>query len=140
MNISSKKVAAINAARSNSLGQRIRKARKGLGLTQEALASPRFTKAYVSALERGRVRPSLKALEFLAERLSMQASELLSAEADVAAGEGVGLLALEEDLNYQVNYAKMLMRTNHVQEALELLEEAERSVQHAWDKLPARAQ
>src|SRR5213078_4634772 len=51
------------------LGQRIRAARKGLGMTQQELAAPLFGKAYVSAIERGAVRPSLKALEFLAERL-----------------------------------------------------------------------
>jgi transcriptional regulator with XRE-family HTH domain len=50
----------------SAIGVRIRKTRKEQGLTQEQLGSPQFTKGYISALERGSVRPSLKALEFIA--------------------------------------------------------------------------
>src|SRR5690349_5082356 len=38
-------------------------------MTQRELAEPRYTKAYVSALEKGLIKPSLAALRFLARRL-----------------------------------------------------------------------
>ena len=45
----------------STLGDRLRQARLGRGMSQEALAQPEFTKSYVSAVERGKARPSLKA-------------------------------------------------------------------------------
>ena len=41
------------------LGARLREARRARKLTQEAVAQPEFTKSYISAIERGRARPSL---------------------------------------------------------------------------------
>jgi len=51
------------------VGARIKAARTRAGLTQRELAAPRYTKAYVSALENGLIKPSLAALRFLAGRL-----------------------------------------------------------------------
>lgn len=59
------------------LGERLRAARKERNLSQEKLAQPEFTKSYVSAVERGKARPSLKALELMAGRLGLSVSELL---------------------------------------------------------------
>src|SRR5207253_5618978 len=42
-----------------ALGDRMKEARLALGLSQETLAAPEFTKSYISAIERGRARPSL---------------------------------------------------------------------------------
>ena len=50
-------------------------------MTQQQLAAERYTKAYVSALENGLVRPSMAALTFFAERLRMPASRLIGDEA-----------------------------------------------------------
>src|SRR6476661_1735082 len=61
-----------------TLGQRLRQARRQRGLTQDAIAQPEFTKSYVSAVERGKARPSLKALELMARRLGIPMSELLA--------------------------------------------------------------
>jgi transcriptional regulator with XRE-family HTH domain len=61
------------------LGARLRAARKARGLTQEALAGPEFTKSYVSAVEREKARPSLRALELLARRLDVPLRDLLPA-------------------------------------------------------------
>ena len=38
-------------------------------MTQRELAEPRYTKAYISALEKGLIKPSLAALRYLARRL-----------------------------------------------------------------------
>ncbi len=59
------------------IGQRIREARLRAGFTQQQLAGDRYTKAYVSALETGIARPSMVALAFLSERLSLPASHFI---------------------------------------------------------------
>src|SRR5918999_5262047 len=62
------------------IGLRIREARTRAGLTQQQLAGDRYTKAYVSALETGIARPSMVALSYLSERLSLPASHFIDAE------------------------------------------------------------
>jgi tetratricopeptide (TPR) repeat protein len=61
-----------------AIGIRIRAARRRAGLTQQALAGSRYTKAYISALETGIAKPSMAALNYLAERLGMPASAFVS--------------------------------------------------------------
>ena len=63
------------------IGVRLRAARLRAGLTQREVAEGRYTKAYVSALENGLIKPSMAALRFLAVRLGTSASDLL-ADAD----------------------------------------------------------
>lgn len=53
----------------NSLGSRVRLARKRLGLSQQELAGPQYVASYISAIERDKIHPSLKALELIAKRL-----------------------------------------------------------------------
>jgi tetratricopeptide (TPR) repeat protein len=59
------------------IGHRIREARHRAGLTQQQLAGERYTKAYVSALETGIARPSMVALSYLSDRLSLPASHFI---------------------------------------------------------------
>ncbi|MDQ2854197.1 MAG: tetratricopeptide repeat protein [Chloroflexota bacterium] len=66
-----------DSALAQQIGARIREARKRGGLTQQQLAGDRYTKAYVSALETGIARPSMTALSYLAERLSLPPSHFL---------------------------------------------------------------
>lgn len=66
-----------------AIGRRIRAARLRAGLTQQALADGRYTKAYVSALENGLVKPSMAALNFLSGRLGLPASDFLT-DQDIA--------------------------------------------------------
>lgn len=66
-----------DSALAHQIGKRIREARKRVGLTQQQLAGDRYTKAYVSALETGIARPSMVALRYLAERLSLPPSHFL---------------------------------------------------------------
>ena len=68
---------APDSALAQQIGARIREARKRSGLTQQQLAGDRYTKAYVSALETGIARPSMVALRYLAERLSLPPSHFL---------------------------------------------------------------
>ncbi|HUG47658.1 MAG TPA: helix-turn-helix transcriptional regulator [Candidatus Limnocylindria bacterium] len=62
------------------IGQRIRAARTEAGLTQQQLAHGRYTKAYISALEKGHAKPSMAALNFLSERLGLAAAHFLGGE------------------------------------------------------------
>ncbi len=58
------------------MGRRIRARRRSLGLTQAELAAP-LSKSYVSAVEHGRVLPSLRTLRLIASRLGVGVGELV---------------------------------------------------------------
>ena len=60
------------------IGARLRRARTQAALTQAQLAAGRYTKAYVSALEHGLVKPSMAALNFFADRLQIPIERLLT--------------------------------------------------------------
>jgi transcriptional regulator with XRE-family HTH domain len=59
-----------------TLGSRIRELRMQVGLTQTELGSP-MTRSFVSAIEHGRVLPSLPALLLISARLGVPAGRLL---------------------------------------------------------------
>ena len=58
------------------LGERLRQLRVAAGLTQSELAGDRFSKEYVSQIERGKTRPTQETLEWLALRLGVDAGFL----------------------------------------------------------------
>ncbi len=62
------------------VGTRLKAARSRTGLTQRELAQPRYTKAYISALENGLIKPSMAALRFLARKLGTVPSAFLADE------------------------------------------------------------
>ncbi|MFN8628898.1 MAG: helix-turn-helix transcriptional regulator [Chloroflexota bacterium] len=59
------------------IGGRLRTARLAAHLTQAQLAGDRYTKAYVSALEKGAAKPSMAALTYFSERLSLSPTHFL---------------------------------------------------------------
>ena len=61
---------------SSGLGTRLRQLRVAAGLTQSDLAGDRFSKEYVSQIERGKTRPTPQTLGWIAERLGVDASYL----------------------------------------------------------------
>ena len=87
------------------LGERLRQLRVAAGLTQSELAGDRFSKEYVSQIERGKTRPTQETIEWLAVRLGVDAgflangvatdergrieSQLARAEAFVQAADGI---------------------------------------------------
>src|SRR5207302_8830697 len=75
----------IRSAMTADVGARIRSLRTARGLTQAQLAEPQYTKAYISMLESGRTRASMKALEHIAGRLGVQPSDLLGGPPSPAA-------------------------------------------------------
>ncbi len=58
-----------NVTPSATLGQRVRAARHERGLSQSQLAGEELTKGFISQVESGLVRPSLRSLQVLANRL-----------------------------------------------------------------------
>src|SRR2546423_5033112 len=53
------------------LGERLRQLRVAAGMTQTELAGKRFSKEYVSQIERGKTRPTPETILWLAERLPL---------------------------------------------------------------------
>lgn len=113
------------------IGQRIRRARLTRNLTQGELARGEFSVSYVSAVERGQIRPSLGALERLAGRLQVPLSELLTdshdAEIDAAIslteGRGAEADQAREEISARLREAQILSRQNKTDEAITILRE-----------------
>jgi transcriptional regulator with XRE-family HTH domain len=77
---------AMSTSTPSSLAERLRAARLAANKTQQELAGDRYSKAYISAIECGKMTPSVQALGLLAERLGLPASYFLGeGEADLAA-------------------------------------------------------
>ncbi|HEU4450565.1 MAG TPA: transcriptional regulator [Gaiellaceae bacterium] len=64
------------AAPRPSLGERVRQLRIARGLTQTDLAGERFSKEYVSQIERGKTRPTAETIDWLATSLGVDATFL----------------------------------------------------------------
>jgi tetratricopeptide (TPR) repeat protein len=135
----------------SGLGERLRQARVSLGLTQSELAGARFSKEYVSQIERGKTRPTAETIEWLAARLGVDRgfladgvssdrrdrveAGLARAEALTEAGEldqamqtfedlrsSVGATGLRQlELRAFIGEGKALIRRGDVREALEVL-------------------
>jgi tetratricopeptide (TPR) repeat protein len=68
----------IGAPRAPRLGERLRQLRVAAGLTQTHLAGERFSKEYISQIERSKTRPTSETIEWLALRLGVDAGFLAS--------------------------------------------------------------
>src|SRR5574340_96962 len=78
-----------------SVGAKLREARLAKKFTQSQLAGEDFSVSYISAIERGQIQPSLRALEIFASRLGLSSKDLLvnysqngNAGADIKEQEG----------------------------------------------------
>jgi len=136
------------------LGERLRQLRIAAGLTQSGLAGDRFSKEYVSQIERGKTRPTPETVEWLARRLGVDVgflangvsteqrhrveAALVRAEALADAGEFDEALAAFNELRAPVagtGSAELEVRSacgewralvwaGRIRESLELLERA----------------
>src|SRR5947209_20505213 len=87
------------AARSGlRVGERLRQLRVASGLTQSELAGERFSKEYVSQIERGKTRPTRETVEWLAARLGVDAGFLTNGVASEERSRLEGALARAEAL------------------------------------------
>jgi tetratricopeptide (TPR) repeat protein len=80
------------------LGERLRQLRTTAGLTQSELAGDRFSKEYVSQIERGKTRPTRETIDWLAARLGVDAGFLTSGVAADERSRLEGALARAEAL------------------------------------------
>jgi tetratricopeptide (TPR) repeat protein len=84
----------------DSLGDRVRDLRLQRGLTQEELAGSRFTKEYLSQIERGVSRPTRTTIAWLAHRLGADAAYL-----ETGVGGELEVVERAEELLEQQDYA-----------------------------------
>ena len=103
----------IRSAMVADVGARIRSLRTAKGLTQAQLADPLYTKAYISMLESGRTRASMKALEHIAAGLGVKPSDLLGGSAGATAPQ------------YQLIEARSLIEQGKAADAVQILEQLE---------------
>ena len=80
------------------LGERLRQLRVAAGLTQSELAGERFSKEYVSQIERGKTRPTRETIDWLAHRLGVDPGFLANGVATDERGRLEGALARAEAL------------------------------------------
>jgi tetratricopeptide (TPR) repeat protein len=136
------------------LGERLRTLRVNAGLTQTDLAGERFSKEYVSQIERGKTRPTQETIEWLAQRLgvdpgflasgvsadergrietALTRAEALSESRDYAASleefqmirpAVLGIASPELEVRALAGEAWALMRTGEIKPAIELLNRA----------------
>jgi transcriptional regulator with XRE-family HTH domain len=141
------------------VGARIRSLRTAKGLTQAQLAEPHYTKAYISMLESGRTRASMKALEHIAAVLGVQPADLLGGAPMPArpqftlvearrlaeegrAGDAIPLLeGLEEGLTPQDQLVRLRYlagaynATGQPKQAFPLIERAQRMAELLGDRV-----
>jgi tetratricopeptide (TPR) repeat protein len=96
------------------LGERLRALRIAKGLTQTQLAGDRFSKEYVSQIERGKTRPTEATVAWLAERLEVDPAFLSSGVSTEERTKAEALLARAEAAS----------EANRHEEAIELFREA----------------
>jgi tetratricopeptide (TPR) repeat protein len=110
--------AAAPAVAATPLGARLRQLRTSAGLTQTALAGSRFSKEYVSQIERGKTRPTRETIEWLAARLGVDPGYL---ENGVSADD-------RNRVEARVARAEALLESEQNEEALNELEALRGSV------------
>lgn len=98
------------------IGDRIRKARKGLNLTQEALANElNMTTFYISKIENGKAAATLETLSLIAYHLDLDLSYLIAGTSTLEKGNYVAELnevcskATKKQLELIIKIAKTIM-------------------------------
>jgi tetratricopeptide (TPR) repeat protein len=109
------------------VGANIREVRTKLNLTQAQLAAPEFSISYISAIERGKIRPSLKALSILAKRLDVPLTFLLEgSSASLKEAQAVGYSPADSGPDQKVDVdllqASVLVQQRSYEQADEVLE------------------
>lgn len=115
-----------------AFGEHLRRLRETRGLTQAQLASDDFTKGFISLLETGRTRASLRAAEILAGRLGVPVTDLMRTDS-----------AGQMRVQLQLLRAQGELASGLAPQALKTLEETERGargpLRPQWLRLRGRA-
>src|SRR5581483_8676692 len=93
--------------------------------TQSQLAGSDFSVSYISAIERGQIHPSLRALEIFAMRLGLSSKDLLIPQSAGSAGatsarKGTGSA---DEVDWRVLTARVALERNDYQQAILQLQE-----------------
>ena len=132
----SRKTAAPSGAR---LGDRVRLLRVAAGLTQTDLAGDRFSKEYVSQIERGKTRPTPETVAWLAERLNVDPGFLASGVSTDERGRVEALLARAEALSNAYHYKEAVDAYADVRAAVSATNSVELDVRtrsgEAWARM-----
>jgi tetratricopeptide (TPR) repeat protein len=90
------------------VGDRVRSLRLAAGMTQSQLAGERFSKEYVSQIERGKTRPNDETIAWLADRLGVDSSFLAHGVSQDERGRIEAMLARAEALSVANRYDEAL--------------------------------
>ena len=96
------------APRIPRLGERLRQLRVGAGLTQTDLAGDRFSKEYISQIERGKTRPTTDTVEWLALRLGVDAGFLASGVSADERAKAEAILARADALSEEHKFTEAI--------------------------------
>jgi tetratricopeptide (TPR) repeat protein len=100
------------------LGDRLRLLRVAAGLTQTELAGDRFSKEYVSQIERGKTRPTADTVEWLAQRLNVDPAFLSSGVSTDERSRVEALLTRAEALSNGYRYKEAIKAFEDAREAV----------------------
>ena len=111
-------IATTPSAPTSRLGERLRSLRLAAGMTQTQVGGDRFSKEYISQIERGKTRPTDDAIAWLATQLDVDAAFL---------GGGVST-DLRCRIEAQLAQAEALTESHRYAEAAELFVTARRDI------------
>jgi len=100
------------------LGERLRQLRVAAGLTQSELAGDRFSKEYVSQIERGKTRPTGESIAWLASRLEVDAGYLANGVSTDERGRVEATLTRAEALVEAHRYEEAVAEFENVRPAV----------------------
>ena len=108
-----------------SVGAKLKEARLAKKYTQSNLAGNDFSVSYISAIERGQIHPSLRALEIFAMRLGLTSKDLLTPQSPggaAATSTRKGLSSADE-IDWRVLTTQAMIEQDDYQKAILQLQE-----------------
>src|SRR5918999_1665933 len=121
------------------LGERVRQLRVAAGMTQTELAGERFSKEYVSQIERGKTRPTAETIAWLANRLGVDSGYLANGVSVDERGRIEATLARAEALTEAHRYEEAVAEYEKVAPAVAATASAELEVRtlagEAWARM-----
>jgi tetratricopeptide (TPR) repeat protein len=126
-------------ARAPRLGDRVRQLRVASGLTQSDLAAERFSKEYISQIERGKTRPTAETIDWLAGRLGVDPTFLASGVSSDERARAEAVLARAEALVEKLDFAAAVDEYGRAQSPVVSAGSVELQVRHlsgeAWARM-----
>ncbi len=119
--------------RTPGIGDRIRDARIKEGLTQGELAGNDYSVSYISAVERNKIRPSLRALSWLASKLNINLSDLLAVDVSLSSDALTGGQDADDEVQAAIAAAQIAIAERKFAEARDQLVKARNAI-----KLPSQ--